>query len=101
MRKAPASWARGFFILLVRGDPSYKLRASRVGFAAAIGPFYGQCPRLRRISAGVIGLTSASAVPLCECGGALMKYWIGDLLDWMFLVDEDDRRRQRGLASVC
>jgi hypothetical protein len=21
-----------------------------------------------------------------------MKYWIGDLLDWMFLVDEDDRR---------
>jgi hypothetical protein len=22
-----------------------------------------------------------------------MKYWIGDLLDWMFLVDEDDRRR--------
>jgi len=26
---------------------------------------------------------------------ALMKYWIGDLLDWMFLIDEDDRRHQQ------
>jgi hypothetical protein len=30
---------------------------------------------------------------LCDCGEVLMKHWIGDLLDWMFLVDEDARPR--------